>query len=91
MEKRNHVAVWKCIQLFGRNAIFHRRRVTAFLVDETYIRIGEYEAWVWVAIEPIHRYILGMYIPVEAEEHHGCRALSKNPCQDVWYTCGIFR
>ncbi|MEM0117222.1 MAG: hypothetical protein QXV32_02140 [Conexivisphaerales archaeon] len=45
----------------------------------------------WIAIEAIHRYILGMYIPVEAEEHHGCRALSKNPCQDVWYTCGIFR
>ena len=42
--KRSHVSIWKWIQLFGKNTLFHRRRVTAFLVDETYIRIGRYEA-----------------------------------------------
>jgi len=45
-----------------KNALFHRRRVTAFLIDETYIRIGKYEAWVWIAIEPVHRYILLVYM-----------------------------
>jgi putative transposase len=60
--KRGHVSIWKWIQLFGKNTLFHRRRVTAFLVDETYIRIGRYEAWVWIAIEPVHRYILGVYL-----------------------------
>ncbi|MDG6933786.1 MAG: hypothetical protein JRN68_03725 [Nitrososphaerota archaeon] len=42
--KRSHVAVWKWIQLFGRDTVFHRRRVTAFLVDDTYVRIGTNEA-----------------------------------------------
>ena len=41
--KRSHVAVWDWVQLFGRSTVFHRRRVTAFLVDETYIRVGRYE------------------------------------------------
>ena len=49
--RRSHVSIWKWIQLFGKNTLFHRRRVTAFLVDETYIRIGRYEAWVWIAID----------------------------------------
>jgi putative transposase len=60
--KRSHVSVWKWIQLVGRREVFRRRRVAAFIVDETYVRIGGYEAWVWVAIEPVHRYILGIYL-----------------------------
>jgi len=38
------------VQLFGKNTLFHKR-VTAFLIDETYIRIDKYEAWVWIAID----------------------------------------
>jgi transposase-like protein len=34
----------------------------AFLVDETYVKVGSFEAWVWVAVEPVHRYILGVYL-----------------------------
>jgi putative transposase len=60
--KRSHVSVWKWIQILGKKGIFHRRKVSAFLVDETYVRVGHYEAWVWVAIEPMHRYILGVYL-----------------------------
>ena len=41
---------------------FRVRRVTAFLVDETYVKVGKAEAWVWVAIDPIHRFILGVYL-----------------------------
>lgn len=37
-------------------------RVTAFLMDEAYVRVGRAEAWIWVAIDPIHRFILGVYI-----------------------------
>ncbi|MFZ0510409.1 MAG: hypothetical protein WAM14_02280 [Candidatus Nitrosopolaris sp.] len=33
-------------------------RITAFIIDETMIRIGGNEAWLWVAIEPIHHRIL---------------------------------
>lgn len=38
------------------------KRVEAFLVDETYLKVGSFEAWVWVAVEPIRRYILGVYL-----------------------------
>ena len=42
--------------------MFDVRRIQAFLVDETYVQVGSFEAWVWVAVEPVHRYILGVYL-----------------------------
>ena len=39
-----------------------KRRVSAFLIDETMLQIGSTEAWLWVAIEPIHKQILGVYV-----------------------------
>jgi transposase-like protein len=40
-----------------------KSRITAaFVMDETQIQIGSNEAWLWVAIEPIHRTILEAYI-----------------------------
>ena len=40
------------------------KRVSAFLIDETMLQIGSSnEAWLWVvAVEPIHKQILGVYI-----------------------------
>ena len=38
------------------------KRVSAFLIDETMVQIGSDEAWLWIAIEPIHKQILGVYI-----------------------------
>ena len=57
--RRSHVSVWKWMWLFGTDTAFHRKRVAAFLVDETYVRIGRCEAWVWAVIDSVHRYILG--------------------------------
>jgi hypothetical protein len=31
------------------------------------IQIGGTEAWIWVAIEPVHRDILGVYISIDTE------------------------
>lgn len=42
--KRSHVTVWKWVQILGKDAVICRCRVTAFLVDETYVRAGEYDA-----------------------------------------------
>jgi putative transposase len=40
--------------------------ITAFIIDETLIQIGytdtDDDAWLWVAIEPIHNRILGVSI-----------------------------
>ena len=36
--------------------------ISAFIIDETQIQVGHNEAWLWIAIEPIHHRILGVYI-----------------------------
>ena len=38
------------------------KRVSAFLIDETMLQIGSDQDRLWVAIEPIHKQILGIYI-----------------------------
>lgn len=54
--------MWKWVQRYDPHRIFDVRRVQAFLVDETYVKVGPSGAWVWVAVEPVHRYILGVYL-----------------------------
>ena len=40
-QKRSHVAVWDWIQRFGSCHIYSKRkRVSAFIIDETVIQIG---------------------------------------------------
>ena len=50
--RRSHVAVWKWVQKFNPARIYHCKRVSAFIIDETMIQIGSDEAWLWIAIEP---------------------------------------
>ena len=61
-ERRSHAAVWQWVQRYEPRKVFAVKRVQAFLVDETYVKVGSFEAWVWVAVEPVHRYILGVYL-----------------------------
>jgi len=61
-EGRSHVAIWKWVQRFNPERLYHRKRVSAFLIDETMLQIGNEEAWLWVAVEPIHKQILGVYL-----------------------------
>jgi putative transposase len=61
-EKRSHVAVWEWMQKFNPKHIYPSTRVAAFLIDETMIQIGHNEAWLWVAVEPVRRTVLGVYI-----------------------------
>ena len=39
-EKRSYVSVWNWIQRFGSYQIYKKRRVTAFIINETVIQIG---------------------------------------------------
>ena len=50
--RRSHVAVWKWVQRFDPKRLYHCKRVSAFIIDETMIQIGSDEAWLWIAIEP---------------------------------------
>jgi len=65
-QKRSHVSVWNWIQRFGSSQIYDKRkRVYAFIIDETDIQIGNQHFWLWMCIEPIHSSVLGIYISKE--------------------------
>ena len=42
---------------FNPRRLYCCKRVSAFLIDETMVQIGPDHAWLWVAVEPIHREI----------------------------------
>jgi putative transposase len=46
-------------------ADYKRKRVSAFIIDETVIQIGNQHFWLWICIEPIHCSVLGIYISEE--------------------------
>ena len=54
-EKRSYASVWNWIQRFADYPIFKRKRISAFIIDETVIQIGSQHFWLWFCIEPIHR------------------------------------
>ena len=64
-EKRSYVSIWNWIQSFGSSQIYKRSRVTAFIIDETIIQIGNQHFWLWICIEPIHKSVLGIHISEE--------------------------
>ena len=64
-QKRSHVAVWNWIQRFGSYHIYKRKRVSAFTIGETIIQIKDLHFFLWIAIELIHKSVLGIYISEE--------------------------
>jgi len=64
-EKRSYVSVWNWIQRFGSLQIYKRKRVSAFIIDETVIQVGNQHFWLWFCIEPVHSSVLGIYISEE--------------------------
>ena len=66
--KRSHKSVWQWVQEIGRDRSFHRLfrlgrgRVKVFAMDETGIRIGRFEAFIFIAYEPFEERILGLYL-----------------------------
>jgi transposase-like protein len=64
-EKRSYVSLWNWIQGFADYPIYKRKRISAFIIDETIIQIGSQHFWLWFCIEPIHRSLLGIYTSEE--------------------------
>jgi transposase-like protein len=51
---------------FGSCQIYNKhRRVSAFIIDETIIQISNNHHWLWIAIEPVYKSVLGIYISEE--------------------------
>ena len=61
-KKRSYVSIWNWIQRFGSSQIYKRKRVSAFIIDETVIQIGWKHYYLWIATEPVHKTLLGIYI-----------------------------
>ena len=59
---KGYVSIWNWIQRFGSCQIYKRKRISAFIIDETVIQIGNENFWLWISIEPIHKTLLGIYI-----------------------------
>ena len=67
-EQRSHISVWNWIQRFGSYHIYKRKRVSAFIIDETVIQIGNQHFWLWFCIEPAHSSVLGIYLSFQKRE-----------------------
>ena len=60
-EEVTHVAIWNWVQQFNpKNVTLEKEgRISAFIIDETMVQIGgRNEAWMWIAIEPVHSTVL---------------------------------
>ena len=65
--KRNHVSIWNWIQRYRPEKIFQKKsiRVSEFIIAETLVKAGNEYVWLWIAIEPLDRRILGIPISIE--------------------------
>ena len=62
-KKRSYVSIWNWIQKFSQYPpLYKRKRISAFIIDETVIQIGWKHYYLWIAIEPVHKTILGIHI-----------------------------
>ena len=59
------MSVWNWIQRFAEYPIYKRKRVSAFIIDETIIHVGSQHFWLWFCIELIDKSVLGNYISEE--------------------------
>ena len=53
------------IQRFSEYLIYKRKRISAFIIDETVIQIGSQHFWLWFCIEPVYSSVLGINISKE--------------------------
>ncbi len=64
--KRNHVSIWNWIQKYKPEKISSRKKkISEYIIDETIIKVGQEHIWVWVAIEPKDKEIVGISISKE--------------------------
>jgi putative transposase len=65
--QRSHSAIRDWIQKYKPERLFYRRtKISKFIVDETQIKIvGSKYIWLWIAIEPENKEIVGLRISKE--------------------------
>ena len=65
MKKEVMYLIWNCIQRFGSCNIYKSKKISAFIIDETGIQVGNQKFWLWICIEPVYSSVLGIYISEE--------------------------
>jgi len=64
--KRSHVSIWNWIQKYKPQKISSKKKkISEYIIDETLIKVGSENIWLWVAIEPKDREIVGITISKE--------------------------
>ena len=59
-EKGNWIQRYKLTKILQR-----RCKLSEFVIDETLIKVGSDYVWLWVAIEPTEKTILGIRLSIE--------------------------
>jgi putative transposase len=63
---RNHVSIRNWTQRYKPGKMFQTGcKPSEFIIDETLIKVGNEYVWLWVAIEPTDKTILGIRISIE--------------------------
>jgi putative transposase len=44
-----------------RKIISKRKRISEYVIDETILKVGSEDIWLWIAIEPENRKILALF------------------------------
>ena len=82
--QRSHTAIRDWIQKFKPERLFYRKtKISEFIVDETQIKVGSECIWLWIAIEPENKEIVGLRISKERNMFVAERFLS-----DIVEECG---
>ena len=86
--KRNHVSIWNWIQRYKPEKIASKRKkIEAYIIDETIIKVGSNYIGLWIAIEPTTKEILGIMISLEL----CCRKVYFKTIQNSWQTSHLNR
>ena len=76
--RRNHVSIWNWIQKYKPQRISSKKKnIEEYVLDETIIKAGSEYIWLWVAIEPKNKEILGISISKKRNMFVAERFLSK--------------
>ena len=91
MRNESHIAIWNWIQRFGSCNIYNKRkRISAFIIDETVIQIGNQKYWLWICMEPVHRTILGIHISNE-RNMFVAENFIRHFISQIWQTYSLYR
>ena len=68
-----------------------RKEVSEYIVDETVLKAGSENIWLWVATEWTRKWSISRTNHIKREEHVCSRKVSVKHRQRLWKTCCIYR